>query len=156
MHKVVTGHSIKYNCSNCGQNIKEVGVNDYGFRFFRVGDPNVECRLCGIINHVDAIREYKDLSIYEKALFILGFWIYFDVRGLYMLFKEDYNLLENVINKMLYIICLSPLYIVLAAVKFLFMLVLNPYIWLPIGIILNYHKRLSSIKRTRAQNSLYK
>lgn len=63
-------------------NVKEVSLGAIELSIFRLRDLNVTGENCRIIHQIDAIREYKDLNIYEKKLF----WVF----GLMYIFKHFY------------------------------------------------------------------
>lgn len=148
MGEIVTGYTVKYTCSNCEQHLKDVSIADFGVSFFRVGDPNVYCENCGVYQQIDTIREYKDLSRYEKILFNLGFWCYIDVQAYYYSLINEYNTYKNLISRIFFLLWGIPLFIFLMVIKNFLVLAMNPYFWLPIGMFINYKKRSRSLMRT--------
>jgi hypothetical protein len=147
MSNVVSGYSVSYQCSECKEAIS-VTLGDLGLSYFRMGNPIKKCRKCKTENHIEVIREFKDLPLYEKTLFILGFWSYFDFVGFFNMFKIEFEENKTLISKVLFCIWAIPFSVFFMFAKFFWMLVLNLY-WLPIGIFINGSRTYRSIKRTR-------
>jgi hypothetical protein len=147
MSNVVSGYSVSYQCSECKEAIS-VTLGDLGLSYFRMGNPIKKCRKCKTENHIEVIREFKDLPLYEKTLFILGFWSYFDFVGFFHMFKKEFEENKKLISKVLFSIWAVPFSVFYIFLKSFWMLALNLY-WLPIGIFINGSRTYRSIKRTR-------